>query len=218
MVDNCVVINMSDFYEYQALHLLIAITEEESGSSHSSDEALFVSSRIVTLIMAQRDSLLQFNTYTNHVYMCTLQYFIIIMLPITVSIVTSIVLYTDIIQFSLPQSFYISISTIPYSRKILRAKIFEVALPQNISRIKFRGSTRLSLHLYAIIRFSRINFGGSSEIHENSEIYCPRKILAIRYNVKVFNQQPRVYLCQYHYYVHTASSLLIANAATLNFL
>ena len=61
---------------------------------------------------------------------------------------------------------------IPYGGKISRAKIFEFDLPQNISRIKFRGSTRLSLHLYAIIRFSRINFRGSSEIHENSEIYC----------------------------------------------
>ena len=70
---------------------------------------------------------------------------------------------------------------IPYSGKISRAKIFEVGLPQNISRIKFQGSTRLSLHLYAIIRFSRINFRGSSEIHENSEIYHPRKIPAIRY-------------------------------------
>ena len=47
---------------------------------------------------------------------------------------------------------------IAYSGKISRAKIFEVDLPQNSSRIKFRGSTRLSLHLYAIIRFSRINF------------------------------------------------------------
>ena len=44
MVDNGVVINMSDFYEYWALHLLIAKTEEESGSSHSSDETSFVSS------------------------------------------------------------------------------------------------------------------------------------------------------------------------------
>ena len=44
---------------------------------------------------------------------------------------------------------------IPYSGKISRAKIFEVDLPQNSSRIKFRGSTRLSLHLYTIIRFSR---------------------------------------------------------------
>ena len=76
------------------------------------------------------------------------------------------------------------IIVIPYSRKISRAKIFEVTLPQDISRIKFWGSTRLSLHLYAIIRFSRINFRGSCEIHENSEIYCPRKIPAIRYNSK----------------------------------
>ena len=71
-------------------------------------------------------------------------------------------------------------TAIPYSGKILRAKIFEVDLLQNSLRIKFRGSTRLSLHLYAIIRFSRINFRGSSEIHEISEIYCPRKIPAIR--------------------------------------
>ena len=70
---------------------------------------------------------------------------------------------------------------IPYSRKISRAKFFEVDLPQNSSRIKLKGSTRLSLHLYAIIRFSRINFQGNSEIHENSEIYCRRKIPAIRY-------------------------------------
>ena len=73
-----------------------------------------------------------------------------------------------------------STMVLPYSRKISRAKIFEVDLPQNSSQIKFRGSTRLSLHLYAIIRFSRINFRGSSEVHENSEIYCPQKILAIR--------------------------------------
>lgn len=44
MVDNCIVIKMSDFYECWALHLLIAKAEEESGSSHSSDEASFVSS------------------------------------------------------------------------------------------------------------------------------------------------------------------------------
>ena len=31
-------------------------------------------------------------------------------------------------------------------------------------------------HLYAIIRFSRIIFRGSSEIHENSGIYCAQKI------------------------------------------
>ena len=73
---------------------------------------------------------------------------------------------------------------VPYSGKISRAKIFEVTLPQDISQIKFRGSTRLSLHLYAIIRFSRINFRGSSEIHENSEIYCPRKIPAIQYQYR----------------------------------
>ena len=59
--------------------------------------------------------------------------------------------------------------------------MFGVDHPQNILRIKFRGSTRLSLHLYTIIRFSRINFRGSCEIHENSEIYCPRKIPAIWY-------------------------------------
>ena len=47
---------------------------------------------------------------------------------------------------------------IPYSRKISRAKIFEVGLPQNILRIKFRGSTRLALHLYAIIRFRGLIF------------------------------------------------------------
>ena len=67
---------------------------------------------------------------------------------------------------------------VPYSRKISRAKIFKVDLPQNSSWIKFQRSTRLSLHLYAIIRFSRINFRGNSEIHENSKIYCPRKIPA----------------------------------------
>ena len=76
---------------------------------------------------------------------------------------------------------------LPYSGKISRAKIFEVALPQSISRIKFRGSITLSLHLYAIIRFSRITFRGSSEIHENSKIYCPRKIPAIRYYDIVVN-------------------------------
>ena len=70
---------------------------------------------------------------------------------------------------------------ITYSGKISRPKIFEIDLPQNSLRNKFRGSTRLSLRLYAIIRFLRINFRGSSEIHENSEIYCPRKIPAIRY-------------------------------------
>ena len=70
---------------------------------------------------------------------------------------------------------------LPYGGKISRVKNFEVDLPQNILRIKFRGSTRLSLHLYAIIRFLRINFWGSSEIHENSKIYCPWKIPAIRY-------------------------------------
>ena len=68
-----------------------------------------------------------------------------------------------------------------YSRKISRAKIFVVDLPQNSSRIKFQGSTRLSLHLYAIIRFLRINFRGSSEIRENSKMYCPQKISTIRY-------------------------------------
>ena len=47
--------------------------------------------------------------------------------------------------------------SLAYSGKISRVKIFEVDLPQNSSRIKFRGSTRLSLHLYAIIRFLRIN-------------------------------------------------------------
>ena len=80
--------------------------------------------------------------------------------------------YTSIVRY---------VGIVPYSGKISRAKIFEVDLLQNSSRIKFRGSTRLSLHLYAIIRFSRINFQGSSEIHENSEIYCPRKFPAIRY-------------------------------------
>ena len=70
---------------------------------------------------------------------------------------------------------------LPYSGKILRAKIFKVDLPQNILWIKFLGSTRLSLHLYTIIRFLRINFRGSCEIHENSEICCPQKISAIRY-------------------------------------
>ena len=70
---------------------------------------------------------------------------------------------------------------IPYSGKFSRVKIFEVDLPQNISRIKFQGSTRLSLHLYTIIRFSRINFRGSCEIHKNSEIHCPRNFPAIRY-------------------------------------
>ena len=78
---------------------------------------------------------------------------------------------------------------IPYSRKISRAKIFEVDLPQNISQIKFRGSTRLSLHLYTIIRFSRINFRGSCEIHENNEIYCPQKIPAIQYIISL-NMKP----------------------------
>ena len=70
---------------------------------------------------------------------------------------------------------------LPYSGKISRAKILEVDLPQNISQIKFRGSTRLSLHLCTTIGFLRINFQGSCEIHENSKIYCPRKIPAIQY-------------------------------------
>ena len=74
-----------------------------------------------------------------------------------------------------PIAFKKQLIWLPYSGKILRAKIFEVDFPQNILRIKFQGSTRLSLHLYAVIRFLRINFRGSSEIHENSEIYCPRK-------------------------------------------
>ena len=47
---------------------------------------------------------------------------------------------------------------IPYSGKLSRVKIFEVDLPQNISRIKFRGSTRLSLHLYTIINFRGLIF------------------------------------------------------------
>ena len=64
---------------------------------------------------------------------------------------------------------------IPYSGKISRAKIFEVDFPQNSSRIKFRGSTRLLLHLYAIIRFSRINFRGSSEIHEKTKFIVLEK-------------------------------------------
>ena len=75
---------------------------------------------------------------------------------------------------------------LPYSGKISRVKVFKVDLPQNSSQIKFRGSTRLSLHyLYVIIRFSRINFRGNSEIHENSEIYCPQKIPAIRYQLEI---------------------------------
>ena len=69
---------------------------------------------------------------------------------------------------------------VPYSGKISRVKFFEVDPPQNVSWIKFRGSTRLSLHFYVIIRFSRINFHCSSEIHDN-KIYCPRKLPAIRY-------------------------------------
>ena len=100
------------------------------------------------------------------------------------------------------KTFPLENNLLPYSRKILRAKIFEVDLPQNSSRIKFRGSTRLSLHLYAIIRFSRINFQGSSEIHKNSKIYCPRKIPAIRYTISVCSYFMelcvlRVYLCMY---------------------
>ena len=65
----------------------------------------------------------------------------------------------------------------------------------------FRGRkfSRLSLHdtfrklnfedlllyigLYTIIRFQGINFRGCSEILENSEIYCPRKIPAIWYTL-----------------------------------
>ena len=49
--------------------------------------------------------------------------------------------------FTLVQ-FYFGVA-IPCSGKILRAKLFEVDLPQNIWRIKFRGLTRLSLYLYA---------------------------------------------------------------------
>ena len=64
---------------------------------------------------------------------------------------------------------------IPYSRKISRAKIFEVDIPQNSSRIKFRRSTRVSLHLYAIIRFSMINFWGSSEIHKTAKFIVLEK-------------------------------------------
>ena len=59
---------------------------------------------------------------------------------------------------------------------------------------------------YTIIRFSRINFHGSCEIHENREIYCPRKIPAIRYaqNLpKMYSGIPKIcsslsLLCLHH--------------------
>ena len=50
---------------------------------------------------------------------------------------------------------------IPYSGKFRGQKFLRLTSLKNSLRIKFRGLTRQSLHLYAIIRFSRINFRGS---------------------------------------------------------
>ena len=73
--------------------------------------------------------------------------------------VTEVVVAVSLVKFTIAEKTAVtSLADIPYSGKISRAKIFEVALPQNILRITFQGSTRLSLHLYPIIRFLRIIF------------------------------------------------------------
>ena len=72
-------------------------------------------------------------------------------------------------------------------------------------QIKFWGSTRLSLHLYTIIRFLKINFRGSNEIHEQqnllfSTIWHCSVCYHDHYTAKITWSQA-IFLLFYGYYV-----------------